>query len=191
MSEALAAVYPETTLQTCIVHLMRNSLEYAGWKERKSLAAAIRPIYTAASAEAAEAELGAFADGPWGQKFPTVVASRRRGWSNVIPFFAFPPAVRRVIYTTDEIDKRDDRNSISHARVTAGRSAAHRLQALPRSQLTEFASDLRRPCSSPWAVPASGRQTGRRHARLVRPSYVRARVLPSGCIRRPSPGGPF
>ena len=104
MSEALAAVYPETTLQTCIVHLMRNSLDYAGWKEQKSLAAAIRPIYTAASAEAAEAELDAFADGPWGQKFPTVVASWRRAWSNVIPFFAFPPAVRRVIYTTNSIE---------------------------------------------------------------------------------------
>ena len=63
----------------------------------------IRPIYTAASAEAAEAELDAFADGPWGQKFPTVVSAWRRAWSNVIPFFAFPPAVRRVIYTTNSI----------------------------------------------------------------------------------------
>ena len=104
MSEALAVVYPETTLQTCIVHLIRNSLDYAGWKERKPLAAAIKPIYKAASAEAAEAELDAFASGPWGQKFPTVVASWRRAWANVIPFFAFPPAVRRVIYTTNSIE---------------------------------------------------------------------------------------
>jgi putative transposase len=104
MSEALAAVYAETTLQTCIVHLIRNSLDYAGWKERKPLAAAIKPIYTAVSAEAAEAELDAFADGPWGQKFPTVVAAWRRAWTNVIPFFAFPPAVRRVIYTTNSIE---------------------------------------------------------------------------------------
>ena len=104
MSESLAVVYPETTLQTCIVHLIRNSLDYASWKERKPLAAAIKPIYTAASAEAAEAELDDFASGPWGQKFPTVVASWRRAWSNVIPFFAFPPAVRRVIYTTNSIE---------------------------------------------------------------------------------------
>ena len=104
MSESLAVVYPETTLQTCIVHLIRNSLDYAGWKERKPLAAAIKPIYTAASAEAAEAELDDFAAGPWGQKFPTVVAAWRRAWSNVIPFFAFPPAVRRVIYTTNSIE---------------------------------------------------------------------------------------
>ena len=104
MSESLAVVYPETTLQTCIVHLIRNSLDYAGWKERRPLAAAIRPIYTAASAEAAEAELDDFAAGPWGQKFPTVVAAWRRAWTNVIPFFAFPPHVRRVIYTTNSIE---------------------------------------------------------------------------------------
>ena len=104
MSEALAVVYPAATLQTCIVHLIRNSLDYASWKERKGLAAAIKPIYTAASAESAEAELAVFEAGPWGQKFPTVTASWRRAWSNVIPFFAFPPAVRRVIYTTNAIE---------------------------------------------------------------------------------------
>ena len=104
MGEALGVVYPATTLQTCIVHLMRNSLNYASWKDRKTLAAAIRPIYTAPSAEAAEVELDAFEHGPWGQRFPTVVASWRRAWSNVIPFFAFPPEVRRVIYTTNAIE---------------------------------------------------------------------------------------
>ena len=101
MSEALAAVYPATTLQTCIVHLIRHSLDFANWKERKPLAAALRPIYTAASAEAAGAALEAFERSPWGTKFPTVVASWRRAWTHVIPFFAFPPDVRRVIYTTN------------------------------------------------------------------------------------------
>jgi transposase-like protein len=104
MPEALAAVFPATTLQTCIVHLIRNSLDYASWKERKTLAAAIRPIYMAASAEAAQAALDAFEGGPWGQKFPTVVAAWRRAWDRVIPFFAFPPAVRKVIYTTNAIE---------------------------------------------------------------------------------------
>jgi putative transposase len=104
MPEALSAVFPATTLQTCIVHLIRNSLDYATWKDRKTLAAAIRPIYTAATAEAAEAELDAFEQGPWGQKFPTVVAAWRRAWSHVIPFFAFPPQIRRVIYTTNAIE---------------------------------------------------------------------------------------
>ena len=104
MPEALAAVFPATTLQTCIVHLIRNSLDYATWKDRKALAAAIKPIYTAPSAEAAQAELDAFETGAWGRKFPTVVASWRRAWAHVVPFFAFPPAVRRVIYTTNAIE---------------------------------------------------------------------------------------
>lgn len=102
--EALETVFPATTLQTCIVHLIRNSLSYASWKERKALAAAIKPIYTAPSAEAAEAALDAFEAGPWGERFPTVAASWRRGWSHVVPFFAFPPDVRRVIYTTNAIE---------------------------------------------------------------------------------------
>ena len=104
MPEALGTVFPATTLQTCIVHLIRNSLDYASWKDRKALAAAIRPIYTAPSAEAALAELEAFERGPWGHKFPTVVIAWRRAWDRVIPFFAFPPAVRRVIYTTNAIE---------------------------------------------------------------------------------------
>jgi len=104
MPEALAAVFPATALQTCIVHLIRNSLDYASWKDRKALAAAIKPIYTAPSAEAALAELDAFAEGGWGQKFPTVTAAWRRAWDRVIPFFAFPPPIRKVIYTTNAIE---------------------------------------------------------------------------------------
>jgi transposase-like protein len=104
MSEALAAVFPATTLQTCIVHLIRHSLDFGNWKERKPLATALRPIYTAPSAEAAAAGLDAFAQGPWGRKFPTVVAAWRRAWPHVIPFFAFPPEVRRLIYTTNSLE---------------------------------------------------------------------------------------
>ena len=104
MPEALGAVFPATTLQTCIVHLIRDSLDFASWKDRKALAAAIKPIYTAVNAEAAEAELHAFEAGPWGQKFPTVASAWRRAWDKVIPFFAFPPEVRRVIYTTNAIE---------------------------------------------------------------------------------------
>lgn len=104
MPAALEAVFPRTTLQTCIVHLIRNSLDYASWKDRKALAKALRPIYAAASAEAAAAALDAFAEGDWGRKFPTVVAAWRRAWAQVIPFFAFPPEIRRVIYTTNAIE---------------------------------------------------------------------------------------
>ncbi len=104
MAEALGAVFPATTLQTCIVHLIRNSLDYASWKDRRALAVALKTIYTAPSAEAALAQLDAFEQGDWGQRFPTVVAAWRRAWDKVIPFFAFPPAVRKVVYTTNAIE---------------------------------------------------------------------------------------
>ena len=104
MGEALSAVFPATTLQTCIVHLIRNSLDFASWKDRKGLAAALRPVYTALNAETAEAALDDFECGAWGQKFPSVVASWRRVWDKVIPFFAYPPAVRKLIYTTNAIE---------------------------------------------------------------------------------------
>ena len=99
-----------TTLQTCLVHLIRNSLDLAGWQDRKALAVALRTIYTAASAEAASAALDAFAEGPWGRRFPTIVKMWRQAWEHVIPFFAFPPEVRRVIYTTNALES-------VHARV--------------------------------------------------------------------------
>jgi len=104
MPEALEAVFPRTTLQTCIVHLMRNSLDLASYKDRKPLAAAIRPIYTAATEQAAREQLQAFEDGPWGRKFPTIVTAWRRAWERIIPFFTFPPEIRRLIYTTNAIE---------------------------------------------------------------------------------------
>jgi len=104
MSDALSAVFPETTLQTCIVHLIRHSLAFANWKERHPLSQALRPIYAASDAEAACARLDEFEASPWGRPFPTVVAAWRRAWTQVIPFFAFPPDVRRVIYTTNALE---------------------------------------------------------------------------------------
>ena len=104
MPEALEAVFPDTTLQTCIVHLIRNSLDFASWKDRKSLAAALKPIYCAPTAEAAADELEAFAQGAWGIKFPPVVTAWKRAWDRVIPFFAFPQPIRKVIYTTNAIE---------------------------------------------------------------------------------------
>ena len=104
MPAALEVVFPRTTPQTCIVHLIRNSLDYASWKDRKPLAAALRPIHAAASAGAAEAALDAFEEGEWGQKFPAAAAAWRRAWARVIPFFTFPPEIRRVIHTTNAIE---------------------------------------------------------------------------------------
>jgi putative transposase len=104
MEEALAAVFPRTTLQTCIVHLLRRSLDFANWKQRKPLAVALRAIYTAPSADLAQSALDAFERGEWGQRFPTIVAAWRRAWARVVPFFAFPPEIRRVIYTTNALE---------------------------------------------------------------------------------------
>jgi transposase-like protein len=104
MPEALAAVFPATTLQTCIVHLIRNSLDFAGWKDRKSLAAALKPIYQAVDADGAERALSGFEGSELGQKYPSVAGAWRRAWDRVIPFFVFPPAIRKVIYTTNAIE---------------------------------------------------------------------------------------
>lgn len=102
--EAITAVFPQTVVQTCIVHLIRYSMQFASWKERKAIGAALKPIYQAADPAAAQVALEAFETGPWGQKYPTIAQSWRRAWDHVIPFFAFSPDIRRVIYTTNAIE---------------------------------------------------------------------------------------
>ncbi len=102
--DAITAVFPDTVVQTCIVHLIRNSLQLASWKDRKALAQALKPIYQADHAEGAEQALSAFEKGPWGERFPTVAQSWRRNWEHVIPFFAFAAPVRKIIYTTNAIE---------------------------------------------------------------------------------------
>jgi putative transposase len=87
--ETITSAFPDRVVQTRIVHLLRYSMQFASWKERKALAQALRPIYVAASAEAAAAELDAFEAGPWGEKYPAVTASWWRRWAEVVPFFAF------------------------------------------------------------------------------------------------------
>ena len=102
--EAINAVFPETVVQTCIVHLIRNSMGFASWKDRKSIAQALRSVYRADNAEAGKAALEAFEEGPWGQKYPAIALSWRRHWEHVIPFFAFSAPIRRIIYTTNAIE---------------------------------------------------------------------------------------
>jgi transposase-like protein len=104
LADAITTVYPKTTVQTCIVHLIRSSLEYAGWKDRKLVAQALRPIYTAVSEQAAKDALEEFAQSPWGLKFPSIVQAWKRAWEHVTPFFVFPPDIRRAIYTTNAIE---------------------------------------------------------------------------------------
>lgn len=105
--DAINAVFPETVVQTCVVHLIRNSMSFASWKDRKSIASALRSVYRAQSAEAGLAGLAAldaFEAGHWGQKYPAIAQSWRRHWDQVIPFFAFSEAIRRIIYTTNAIE---------------------------------------------------------------------------------------
>ena len=101
--EAITAAFPQATVQTCIVHLVRHSLNFCAWKDRKSVAADLRRIYEAPTADQAAVALDAF-EAAWGDKYPSVAPAWRRAWEEVTPFFAFPPAVRKIIYTTNAIE---------------------------------------------------------------------------------------
>ena len=117
--EAINAAFPQTLVQTCIVHLLRNALAYVSWQDRKQVVAALKPIYQAPTADAARLALDAFEAGPWGQKYAAIAPLWRRQWDQVIPFFAFPPEVRRIIYTTNAIE------SLNSTLRTAVRSRGH------------------------------------------------------------------
>ena len=102
--DAIAATWPQATVQTCVVHLIRASMRFVNYTDRKAVAAALRPIYTAVNDEGALIELEAFEQTPLGRKYPSTAKSFRDAWERFIPFLAFPPALRRVIYTTNSIE---------------------------------------------------------------------------------------
>ena len=102
--EAITAVFPQAQVQTCVVHLIRHSLAFVSYKDRKAVAAALKHIYKATDADAGQRALNDFSEGQWGTKYPAITQSWRRNWSEVIPFFAFPDDVRRIIYTTNAIE---------------------------------------------------------------------------------------
>ncbi|MGK9230871.1 transposase [Inquilinus limosus] len=138
--DAIGALFPQTTVQTpdrvggrlCIVHLIRNSLAFVPWKDRRTVLPGIKAIYRAETFEAAAARLDEF-EARWGARYPAGHPMWRRAWEHVVAMFAFPSAMRKMIYTTDEIDKRcGGRDAIfGYARATSWRGAAHRLQAPP------------------------------------------------------------
>jgi len=101
--EAIEAVFPQTTVQLCIVHMVRHSLNYVSWKRRKEVAADLKRIYQSATAEEAESRLCEFEE-KWDREYPPISQSWRRNWSRLIPFFDFPPEIRKVIYTTNAIE---------------------------------------------------------------------------------------
>jgi putative transposase len=116
--EAIETVYPRTEVQLCIVHMVRHSLNFVGWKQRKEVAADLRKIYTAATESEAETRLAEFAE-KWDDKFPMIAKSWRANWARVIPFFAHPPEIRKVIYTTNAIESLN----MSLRKVTKARSS--------------------------------------------------------------------
>ncbi|NJD08799.1 MAG: IS256 family transposase [Methylococcaceae bacterium] len=101
--EAIEAVFPHTTVQLCIVHMVRHSLNYVSWKRRPEIAADLKRIYQSATAEEAELRLGEF-EAKWDDEYLPIGQSWRRNWPRLIPFFDYPPEIRKVIYTTNAIE---------------------------------------------------------------------------------------
>ena len=104
LPEAIEATWPHTVVQTCVVHLIRAANRYVAYHDRKALSAGLRRIYTAADADAAETALLELADSPLGRQYPAAVAVWQRAWERFIPFLAFPPELRKIIYTTNAIE---------------------------------------------------------------------------------------
>jgi len=166
--EAIEAVFPQTTVQTCIVHLIRQSLRYAPRRQYDQIVKDLRPIYTAVNADAAEAALEAFEE-KWGAQLPPVVQAWRNSWDYVVPFLSFEPDVRRVIYTTDEKVKCASAASVvgcGWARVTPDRRTG-------RGDGSPVAQDCRLTASESHPI-------GGTRARFGRPVYRSRLGLPVG-----------
>jgi len=101
--DAIGTVFPRTAVQTCIVHLIRNSLAFVSWKDRRKVMPDLKAVYRAETAEAAAARLDEF-EARWGERYPAVVPAWRRAWEHVVPMFAFPPAIRKMIYSTNALE---------------------------------------------------------------------------------------
>jgi putative transposase len=103
--EAITSVFPQTLVQTCIVHLIRNSLSFVTWKDRKAILPSIKAIYRAENADQALVRLEEF-EAEWGKRYPAIGQAWRRAWEHVIPFFAFAPGIRKMIYTTNAVEAK-------------------------------------------------------------------------------------
>jgi putative transposase len=141
--EAIEAVFPKTVVQLCIVHMVRHSLNYVSWKRRKDVAADLRHIYQAATAQEAERRLGEF-EARWDKEYLPIGQSWRRNWSRLIPFFDYPPAIRKVIYTTNAIESVN----MSLRKITKNRGSFPSDEAL----LKLFFLALRN-ISQKWSMP--------------------------------------
>ena len=141
--EAIEAVFPKTTVQLCIVHMVRYSLNFVSWKLRKTVAADLRTIYTAATVEEAELRLTEF-DTKWGADYPSIVQSWQRNWPRIIPFFDYPAEIRKVIYTTNAIESVN----MSLRKVTKSRGSFPNDEALIKLYYLAL-----RNISKKWTMP--------------------------------------
>ena len=141
--EAIEAVFPKTSVQLCIVHMVRYSLNFVSWKLRKTVAADLRTVYTAATAEEADRRLTEF-EAKWGADYPSIVQSWRRNWERVIPFFDYPAEIRKVIYTTNAIESVN----MSLRKVTKSRGAFPNDDALIKLYYLAL-----RNISKKWTMP--------------------------------------
>jgi hypothetical protein len=135
-------------VQTCIVHLIRNSLAFVSWKDRKAILPAIKAIYRAENADTALVRLEEF-EAEWGKRYPAIGAAWRRAWDYVVPFFAFAPGIRKMIYTTDEIDKSFLPRDLLFLRGTGDRVAKSRGRGCqPDRAAITVAPHWRHPCAA-------------------------------------------
>jgi putative transposase len=141
--EAIEAVYPHAAVQLCIVHMVRNSLNFVAWKMRAEVAADLKRIYTASTADEAELRLGEFED-KWDDAYLPISQSWRRNWARIIPFFDYPPEIRKVIYTTNAIESVN----MSLRKITKNRGSFPSDEAL----LKLFYLALRN-ISKKWTMP--------------------------------------
>src|SRR4051794_35011648 len=167
--EAITAVFPDATVQTCIVHLLRQSLAFVSYKDRKAVAAALKDVYRAVDA-AGEAALAAFEEGPWGRKYPAIGPGWRRAWGEVVPFYAFRPRCGGCS-TPRMCSTRAFLRPCYGGRARAPQVPPGRLTSLTRRH-------LRRPCASCRASVATTRQGARRPAPPARRSPSPGRVAP-------------
>jgi putative transposase len=144
--EAIESVFPQTEVQLCIVHLVRHSLNYVGWKERKTVAADLKLIYGAATETEAEQQLEEFAR-KWDARFPTIAKSWRSNWARVVPFFAHPPEIRKVTYTTNAIESLN----MSLRKVTKARSSFPNDEAVLKLLFLAL-----RNLAKQWTMPLGG-----------------------------------
>ena len=143
LPEAIETVYPETQIQLCIVHQVRNSLSYVSWKDHKAVVASLRMIYAAPTEEAARAALTAF-DNQWGTQYSAIVPSWERNWERLTPFFSFPPEIRKVVYTTNAIESLN----YSLCKVIKGRGAFPHDEAIRKLLYLGLRNEAKK-----WAMP--------------------------------------